>query len=1192
MSCARRGGIHRLWRRGHVVLPALVAVWGTATAQAASTAQTAYSVFPADPSAADRSQPTHPDGARVTLDVRDSTVAYVVRALVRQAHLRIMFNDNDPLFARRVTVRVADARIMDALRTTLHGTGLVAKLALDGETVLVRPAGETLAANGRHAGGVIAGRVVDSVSGQGLSGAQVRIAGTNHPSTVTSDSGNFTLKDVPVGDQALAVRLFGYRPVERMVTVIDGERTTVRIAMAPVPTVLSGVVTTATGVQRRVTLGNDVTHLDVDSIMQVAPVMTVTDVLETRVPGLTVLHSSGDPGSPSRIRLRGASSITGNNDPIVVVDGVRVYSSQSDARNQNLAGVHDPTQDTRVFSGQRSYSTPSPIDQIDPNDIESIDVFKGPSASALYGSDAASGVIVITTKHGRAGPTHWAMDLGAGMNYEPGNWPINYYRFGHLSFTDFGAALTEGEPIICAWNDLSCVTDSVVPFQALNDPRYTVFSQGHNQMASLSVSGGSPTTTYNLTGTATGDVGLFKLPGIEQQRYTKFYGPAPSWLTRPDNNKTWSVNGQLRVQPTPTVSVTFGSMLYNQNVQTSSLQGSIQQLEASYVFFDTVTNTPLLQNEMQRATSQSLNATNSATIVWQMIPQTPLTVTAGLNTIQRTDETLIPFGVNNQNFGNLGGTFEANDTTGHYGIGRGTSQNKTLTMYAPLLYKFLKVTVGANWENQSTADLTANTNLLSPGVNTPTTFPTTPVNGISPSSFSQSSLAWTTYGWFVEPQLNVNSRLWVTPGFRLDGGSASGSHAGLTGFPKIDLSYLAVDGSHPVGIMTLFRPRMSFGYAGTQPSPAQRLRLFNQATSGQGVPVLILNDSTVVPGVTVSNFGNTQLRPERVSQFEGGFDLDLWHDRVTLTATGYNKTRHDAIIGIPVAVSAGGNGGAADQQFFENIGVVRQTGGEFTWTAQVLETGAFGWNVGGNLSQDHNVVVRLNPGVSTIRLNNGTRVEAGYPLFGRWSFPIVSFADVNHNGIIEPSEVRIADSAVFVGQQDPKYQLNLNTGLTLLNGRLSVTATFAYQDGLTQFAGGGTIGSTPNFIAGPLSLLPNAPGSTLAAQASVAAANCSSFSNTIDCKYSDIGLIQTVNTFRFNDLSVSYSVPRSVSSWLRVPEMMLYLQGQNLGLHTNYRGKDPNVNIFSSVGNQGDQVADFGQLPQPRTWWLKVSLKN
>ena len=1132
--------------------------------------QVVYSVFPANASATVAGQPTGHDGkAQISLVVRDSTIEYLVNEIARQAHLRVFYN-HGPMFARRVSVHIADATPAEALKTVLRGTGLGAKLTSDGETVVISTQAVTSGPDRtRLASGTVIGQVRDSASGVGLGGATVRVEGTKL-SVVTSDSGRFTLKDVPAGDQVLSVRLFGYRPVERPVTIVDSTQIALRIVMAAIPTVLSGVYTTATGTQRKVEVGNDITTLNVDSIRQVAPITSVTDLLETRVPGLTVLHSDGVPGDPSRIRVRGASSITGNNDPIVIVDGIRVYASQSDGRNQNLGG--EKNSDFRPVKGanaQGAYAAPSPLDQIDPNSIETIEVLKGPSASALYGSDAASGVIVITTKHGRAGPAHWEADLGAGVNWEPGQWPVNYYRFGEgiLFYKNPGSAL-------CDWYDVTCHVDSVVAFQALNDPRYTVFSKGHNQTASLTVSGGVPTLTYSLTGSAAGDVGLLKLPGIEERRYEQFYGPIPGWMVRPDNYQTWGVNGSLKANPTPAVDVTVASSLFNGTQQQSSLQGAILQLEGVYIDPTVASGTPLIQNEMQRATDAQLTSTNTLNLGWRPVPWLPLTAIGGVNTIQRQDATLIPFGVNNENFGNLTKAFTG-DTTGYYSVGHGTSQDKTLTVGTTIPVRLVTAAVGGNLEEESTTDVMASTNQLAPGVTVPTTFPINGCGG-SCSAFSQATTAWSTYGWYVEPRLNVASKFFVSPGFRLDGGSASGAQAGLTGFPKIDLSYVAVDQSHPRGWLTLLRPRLAFGYAGTQPGPTEKLRLFNVG----GGQVVTLNDSTTAPLVILSNIGNTKLRPERSEEVEGGFDAELWHGRFSTTYTLYNKTRHDAIIGVPVAASV--NNGAVQ---FVNIGEVRNTGTELTMNAQLFESRAFAWTVGGNISNDNNRVLHLEPGQSTIFLGNGERIEAGYPLFSQFVRPIVAFADANHDGIVEPSEIRVGDSAVYVGRQEPKYQLNLNTGVTLLHGTLAITATFAYQDGLTQLNAGAA-------NSGIFALIPNAPGTTLATQAAIAANLCEE-DPTKSCLNSPsaIGQYQTVNTFRFNDLSINYTVPRTLSRWFRVPRVMLALQGSNLGLHTNYRGIDPNVNAFSTV-YLGDQTADNGQIPEPRTWWLKLTLGN
>src|SRR5260221_11224162 len=147
--------------------------------------------------------------------------------------------------------------------------------------------------------------------------------------------------------------------------------------------------------------------------MQAAAIRNLTGLLATRVPGLTVQRTSGAPGDPARLRLRGVASALRSNDPIVVVDGVRIYAEQSAARSANLA---DPRRNAPGTLGVNPppYAAPSPLDNIDPNSIETIEVLKGPSAATLYGQDAANGVIVITTKKGKAGPPHGSAEVEQG----------------------------------------------------------------------------------------------------------------------------------------------------------------------------------------------------------------------------------------------------------------------------------------------------------------------------------------------------------------------------------------------------------------------------------------------------------------------------------------------------------------------------------------------------------------------------------------------------------------------------------------------------------------------------------------------------------------------------------------------------------------------------------------------------------
>jgi outer membrane receptor protein involved in Fe transport len=421
----------------------------------------------------------------------------------------------------------------------------------------------------------------------------------------------------------------------------------------------------------------------------------------------------------------------------------------------------------------------------------------------------------------------------------------------------------------------------------------------------------------------------------------------------------------------------------------------------------------------------------------------------------------------------------------------------------------------------------------------------------------------------------------------LDGGSASGSQAGLTGFPKIDFSYVAIDQDHPVSVLTLFRPRLSLGYAGTQPSPTDKLRIFNLngINAGQNTIVSLDGGATQVPLVRLSTLGNTHLRPERTSEVEGGFDAGFGNDRLQLTVTYYNKTRHDAIIRVPVPPSVSGRG-AAGTAIMKNIGVVRNTGTELTANVRVLDNPLVGWIVNANLSQDRNRVVRLNPGESTIIVGN-SRIEAGYPLWSKWAQPVVSYADANHNGIIDYNEVRLGDSAVFVGQNEPNYLLNVSNAISLWQGRLSMTFNLAYMSGLTQAQGSTGAGN------GILINLPNTPNTSLATEAAVVVSTLNDGSPSyLGSTVSTIGTMQKVNVLRFNSLSINYILPANLLKRLRIPTMELALQGSNLGLHTNYRGIDPNVNSSSTTSGSGDVLLDAGQLPQPRSWSLLVRIGN
>jgi TonB-linked SusC/RagA family outer membrane protein len=1093
-------------------------------------------------------------GKAVTLVLENVTVREALDAIARDCVLAISYAGRDSVLkvklAEHVSAHFRGTPLEDALATVLKQTGYQALLSDDGRAIMVVPVNGTHGQRRGQSTGTVNGRVTDSASGDGIKGATVSVRETKL-TALTNEDGMFTLSAVPAGKQMLTIKAFGYRPATRNVTVADDKPVTVNVVMTRIPTMLSGVVTTATGKQQRLEVGNSVTTIDVDEVMKTAPITSLTDLLEGRVPGLTVQRTSGVPGDPRRLRLRGPSSINRNNDPIIIVDGVRIYSAASDDRNRNRAVPMNLSfpQQSAVSNGV-AYAAPSPIDQIDPNTIDHIDVYNGPSAAALYGSDAANGVIVITTKRGQVGPTRWRVTMDKGLSYIPGDYADNVFRWAHHYN---GSSLNIGYPY-----SAGTVLDSIVRFQALNDSRYTVLTRGSTGGASATVSGGSPTLTYSFTGSGNTSTGLLKLPEIEVARFEKFHGAAPPhWMRRPLAYKTWGESGMLTVQPSTTASIAYHGRLFHSNQQRSSLESSVGAMMGTYIDTTQLEPGSIVPNFFERATVQQLTFDNAATVQWLPFSWLPLNGTAGISVQTSHDETLLPRSY----------VVAYPDSLGHFSTSQGTATTKTLgfntTIPIPVGgWTHLRTAFGATITQSATTDGLLTTSMLQPGETSPNTL-TNPVAG-------QRTQSATTYGWFVEPQLNFNSRFFIMPGFRLDGGSSYGGRARVNGlsklsfgalFPKINVSWIASDEPRfPFkGAIDLLRLRAAFGHAGVQPAPADHLRLFSQ---GSGM----LNGQLDPNLAQLSTLGNTQLRPERSTELEGGFDLSVLHDRLQLQVTQYNKQRVDAILSVPVATSVRGGGNIQ-----RNIGTVRNWGTEVQMNARVVESSFLGVDVNLNFSHNANVVKKLVSGETVIPLSNQSRIVPGYPLFGRWARPVVSYKDENQNGIIDPGEVVLGDSLAFLGSQEPKYELNGSTQWTLFNGALSVNAALSYTRGVTQFNGA-------NYSR--MRRLVDDPTTPQSVQAAIAG-----FYGQPSTLY---GVIETVHTLRFNTLSVNYVIPSRMSQRIGVPLMTVALQGSNLGLKTNYRGKDPNVNMLST----GNEVADGGQLPQPRSWQLRFTFSR
>ena len=369
---------------------------------------------------------------------------------------------------------------MPALLRGLLPLAPVALIALS-SSVRAQPAPAT---------GVVTGRVTDRATGQPLAGAQVVLVGTTR-GTLVNDQGSFRLASVPVGTHTLRALRIGYAAASQLVTVAAGQTATVDLALATTAVTLDAVSVTATlGEVRQRETGNTVATI-APTTSELTASANVTDVLTSRAPSVSVQQASGSTGTGSRIRIRGANSISLNNEPLLIVDGVR---ANNDVGSRQVAGG---APNTNVSTGGQVVSR---LNDLNPEDIESIDVIRGPAGVALYGTAAANGVIQVTTKRGRAGRTTWDAFGEGGRLEQAADFPANY---GALGTSTTGR---RGPCTIDARTRGVCTFDHVVSLDPLRD--HSPFRTGDRARGGLSASGGTERTSFYLSGEVQHEAGV------------------------------------------------------------------------------------------------------------------------------------------------------------------------------------------------------------------------------------------------------------------------------------------------------------------------------------------------------------------------------------------------------------------------------------------------------------------------------------------------------------------------------------------------------------------------------------------------------------------------------------------------------------------------------------------------------------
>jgi TonB-dependent starch-binding outer membrane protein SusC len=961
-------------------------------------------------------------------------------------------------------------------------------------------------------GGTVSGQVVDQATQQPLSGVQVFLPGTTRGS-LTNQQGRYVIGNVPAGTHDLRATIIGYGSATQRVAVAPGEVATANFSLAPSAVAIEGVIVSATGrEERRREVGNAVGTINVAQDVELAAVNNMASLLQGRSAGVTVMQSGGTSGSGARIRIRGSNSVSLSNEPLLIVDGVRV--------NNAASSLTVPT------GGQ----APSRLNDINPDDIESIEILKGPAAAALYGTAAANGVIQITTKRGRAGQTRWSAYTELGNVREVTQYHDNVIE--EQMCTVFDQA--EGA---CEMGTL--YRDN--PLMGAERP----FIDGHRRKVGMNVSGGTDQTTFYLSGETDREQGIFAPNQVnryhlranlntqlsERLNVAVRTGYVNSFIEMPQNDNNW------------------GGLHLNGNLGWPASHPWADPDMRGW-FFQTPEQVYAIEVDQSVA-----RVTGGANVNFQALDWLSLVATAGMDRVVRHDGEFVEPGMSTISTNYILGVrrshrIEVNNFTGTFdATGR----------FMPTPTIASSTSLGAQFYRDEYHDTRGFGVGVVPGTRT--------LGGtISQFAVDENTLENATVGAYAAQQFGFNDRLFVTGALRADKNSAFGTDIGWVAYPSISASWVVSEEPFfpQTDALSSLRLRSSLGRSGLRPSFRDAAFYFS--------PVAARSGGAERPGVSLAGTGNPELRPEISTEFEAGFDAGFLSDRFGFDFTYFNKQSEDALISRRLAPSLG-----ATATRFENIGSVSNTGFEAVLNARVLEGRNFSWDATATYGHTRNKLIRLGEGVEPIIFGaNGDaqRHEEGYPLGGYWSKPL-TWVDANGDGLVQFDEVTEADEFQFMGTPFPTREASLNTGFTV--------AGLVRFSGLLDYRGGHKLLNFTHvdrcFWEMVCEETYNTEKATTRDQLGWIGWNL--FNRNMSQH------IEPADFVKLRELSVSFMVPDRFVRQAGVSGTRLTFSGRNLGTWTKYSGYDPEVNTY---GQANFSTTDYHNQPPVRFFTARLDV--
>ena len=1002
-----------------------------------------------------------------------------------------------------------------------------------------------------------------SQDGEAVDQARVLLVGTTL-STMSGQDGRFVLRNVPSGPQTIRVLRVGFREQKKAATVGVNAVVDMDFVLEKTVVQLQEIVSTATGSRPREELGNAVASINAAKVTETAPISNIQDVLAARVPGVTV-QTGSQVGGGGRVRIRGNSSLNLANDPIYIIDGIRMTSN------------------TGSIANGTGGSSPNRVNDLNPEEIENIEIVKGPSAATLYGTDAANGVIVITTKRGRAGVTRWQTYAEGGLLRDHSDYPLNYTIAGHSP-----GSRTYRECTLSVVAAGGCVVDSTRTYSPVHDPDATPLSWGYRNQVGLSATGGSDAIRYFLSGERETETSVLKLPEFEQRRYATTGVVMRDYNMRPNSLQKYSTRANLNASPSSKLDISVSTGLINSStrfvLESNATAGLGSQLFGGKGYKDNgniaglEAGTPTTPLTGYRAwtpgyTFQELNQQRITRVIssgsadWRPFAWMQNRATLGVDYTGRYDYALNRRGegtpVNSTN--RLGYAFDDRGVIRNLSMDVGSTST-----WRPREAIAVRSTLGTQYVNYYFERNNADGQQLAPGAVTPNSGTI-----LSPTSFADYSK---TLGAFIEEQVGYHDRLFVTGALRSDQNSAFGTKFQHALYPKLSASWVISDESFfpSLSWVDQLRVRSAYGKSGVQPGPNDALRSYDGTLTSYR--------ATDVPAVTYSAVGNAFLRPERTAELEMGFDLRFLR-RANAEITYYAKNTEDALILAIIPPSAG-----AATNVRRNLGAVTNKGFEALVTSTVLERDEIGLDFSLSYSLNDNKLVKM--GVDEAGkplppiINTTWRAQPGYPLFGLWAQPILGWKDKDGNGILTYNadttlnEVFVGKDTIFRGYSTPRYTATFLPAVDLLGRKLRLQSLFEYKGGYRYYNNTERIRcASRNNCNGLMN-----PKASFEEQA-MAVAHLVHPSTTLD------GFFQPASFVRLREVNATYNLPDQFASrYLRSQSANINIAARNLHVWTKYRGLDPEVDRLAG-GSNNAPPEEFQTMGIPTYYTLRLNVR-